>query len=158
MLVGPNTEIIDAENNTVIPGFIDAHTHIAWNGMNKVYLYLGDTKSLEEAVELTDEEAFVREKEIKLYDNCTKSLNATIKLQEEIEYALEQLKEKGINMEDLIKISDLTQEYNVDLYDVIVDTFRSDDETKTALIETLETIDNIFTQYDNWKDVDLKIF
>ena len=37
-LIGPDTEITDAENNTVIPGFIDAHTHIAWNGLNKVYL------------------------------------------------------------------------------------------------------------------------
>ena len=55
-LIGPKTEIIDAENNTVIPGFIDAHTHLAWNGLNKVYLYLGDTKNLKEAVELVKRE------------------------------------------------------------------------------------------------------
>ena len=55
-LIGPKTEIIDAENNSVIPGFIDAHTHIAWNGLNRVYLYLGDTKSLKEAVELVKKE------------------------------------------------------------------------------------------------------
>ena len=60
-LIGPNTEIIDAEFNTVIPGFIDAHTHIAWNGMNKVYLYLGGTKSLEEAVELVRKECEKKE-------------------------------------------------------------------------------------------------
>ncbi len=60
-LIGSNTEIIDAEGNTVIPGFIDAHTHIAWNGMNKVYLYLGDTRSLEEAVELVKKECEKKE-------------------------------------------------------------------------------------------------
>lgn len=28
--IGPDTEIIDAEGQTVIPGLIDGHTHIAW--------------------------------------------------------------------------------------------------------------------------------
>ncbi|MFX1480880.1 MAG: MFS transporter [Promethearchaeota archaeon] len=122
------------------------------------YLLSERLEIVQEDIELTEEDAMVREKEIKLYDNCTKSLNATIKLQEEVEYALDQLKEKGIQREDLKKISDLTQEYDVNLYDIIVDTFRSDEDTKGAIIETLKTIDGIFDEYDKWKDIDLKVF
>ena len=113
---------------------------------------------VEENQELSEEETIIRDKEQELYDKCIKSLNATIKLKEEIEFALNQLKEKGIQQEDLKKISDLTQEYEVDLYDVIVDTFKQDDQTKSALIDTLEKIDDIFNQYDNWKEVDLTVF
>jgi len=49
--IGPETKILNLNGQTIIPGFIDAHTHIAWNGMNKVYLDLSSTKSLREAVE-----------------------------------------------------------------------------------------------------------
>ena len=28
--IGPQTKVIDAEGQTVIPGLIDGHTHIAW--------------------------------------------------------------------------------------------------------------------------------
>ena len=28
--IGPDTEIIDADGQTIIPGLIDGHTHIAW--------------------------------------------------------------------------------------------------------------------------------
>lgn len=62
-LVGPETKIIDAENKTVIPGFIDSHTHIAWTGLNKIYLDLGNTKSLEEALSLIKEEIQKKKKE-----------------------------------------------------------------------------------------------
>ena len=108
---------------------------------------------------MSEEESIVRDKERDLYEKCTKSLNATIKLKEEIEFLLfTQLKEKGIQRDDLIKISDLALEYEVDLYDVIVDTFRQDNKTKNALIETLEKIDDIFNQYDEWKEIELKVF
>jgi len=55
-LIGPNTIVIDANKRSLIPGFIDAHTHIAWNGLNKVYLDLSKTKSIEEAVDLVKKE------------------------------------------------------------------------------------------------------
>jgi adenine deaminase len=28
--IGPQTEVIDADGRTIIPGLIDGHTHIAW--------------------------------------------------------------------------------------------------------------------------------
>ncbi len=122
------------------------------------YLLNERLEIVEENQELSEDETIIRDKEQELYDKCIKSLNATIKLKEEIEYALNQLKDKGIQQEDLRKISELTQEYEVDLYDVIVDTFKQDDQTKNAIIDTLEKIDDIFNQYDNWKDVDLTVF
>ncbi|MFX1554950.1 MAG: hypothetical protein ACFFBV_13560, partial [Promethearchaeota archaeon] len=123
------------------------------------YLLSERLEIVEETSDLTEEESIVRDKEQDLYDKCTKSLGATIKLKEEIEFLLfNQLKEKGIQREDLQKISDLSQEYDVDLYAVIVDTFRQDKKTRNALIETLGKIDDIFNQYDEWKEIDLKVF
>ena len=55
-LIGKETKKIILKNETVIPGFIDAHTHIAWNGMNKVFLDLSSTKSLQETVDLVQKE------------------------------------------------------------------------------------------------------
>jgi len=123
------------------------------------YLLSERLEIVEEKSDLTEEESIVRDKEQDLFDKCTKSLGATIKLKEEIEFLLfNQLKEKGIQVDDLQKISDLSQEYDVDLYAIIIDTFREDNKTKKALIETLEKIDDIFNQYDEWKEIDLKVF
>ena len=122
------------------------------------YLLSERLEIVEENQELSIDETIIRDKEQELYDRNLKSLNATIKLKQEFEYALDQLKEKGIQEEDLTKISDLTQEFDVDLYDVIVDTFKQDDKTKNILIDILEKIDGIFSQYDNWKEADLTVF
>ncbi|MFX1402718.1 MAG: hypothetical protein ACFE8V_15885, partial [Promethearchaeota archaeon] len=107
---------------------------------------------------LSEEETIIRDKEQELYDKCSKSLNATIKLKEEIENTLTQLNEHGVETEDLLKISDLALEYDVDLYNIIIDTFQQDDKTKKVLIETLDKIDNIFSLYDEWKETELKVF
>ena len=122
------------------------------------YLLKERLEIVEENQVLTEEETIIRDKEQELYNRCNQSLNATIKLKEEISKALSQLKQKGIQQEDLTKISDLTQEYGVNLYDVIVDTFKQDTETKNALIDTLEKIEDIFNKYDNWKEADLTVF
>ncbi|MHA2392747.1 MAG: MFS transporter [Promethearchaeota archaeon] len=113
---------------------------------------------VEENQDLSEEEIIIRDKEQELYDKCIRSLNATVRLKEEIELALNQLKELGIYQEDLRKISNLTQEYGVDLYEIIVDTFSQDDQIKGALLDTLKKIEDIFNQYDNWKEIDLTVF
>jgi len=122
------------------------------------YLLNERLEIVEEKPDLSEDEIIIRDKELELFNKCIQSLNATSKLKEEIELTFNQLKEKGIQFEDLRKISELTQEFNIDLYDIIVDTFKQDPLTKFALIDTLETIDNLFKQYDNWKEVDQKVF
>jgi len=122
------------------------------------YLLNERLEIVEEKPDLSEDEVIIKDKEQELFNKSVKSLNATTKLKEEIEFTFKQLKQKGIEVEDLRKISDLTQEYNVNLYDIILDTFKQDPLTKYALIDTLETIDDIFKQYDNWKEVDQKVF
>ena len=122
------------------------------------YLLNERIETVKEKNDLSEEDSLVLQKEQELLDKCLKSLRATIKLKEEIENAFEQLRAKGVDKIDLLKISELTQEFNVDLYDVIVDTFRSDIKTKNVLIEVLNNIDNIFIEYDKWREVDLKVF
>ncbi|MFW9828665.1 MAG: MFS transporter [Candidatus Thorarchaeota archaeon] len=107
---------------------------------------------------LSEEEIIVRDKEQELLEKCSKSLSATLKLKNEIENTLQQLNERGVQMEDLIKISDLAQEYDIDLDTVIFDTFQKDHKTQKILIETLDKIDNMFSQYDEWKEVEFKVF
>lgn len=122
------------------------------------YLLSERLEIVEEKPDLSEDEVIVKDKELELFNECVKSLNATTRLKEEIEFTFKQLKQKGVEIEDLRKISDLTQEYDVNLYDIILDTFKQDPLTKYALIETLETIDEIFKQYDNWKEVDQTVF
>jgi MFS family permease len=125
----------------------------------RVKYLLGERLEIvEEKLDLTEDESIVRDKEQELFNKCNKSLSATLKLKEEIESTFNQLKQKGIQIEDLRRISDLTQEYDINLYDIILDTFKQDPLTKYALIETLETIDDLFNQYDNWKETDQKVF
>ena len=59
--------------------------------------------------------------EKELLEKCTKSLNATSKLKEEFEDLINQLENKGIKRQDLIKISELTLEYGVDLNKIIME-------------------------------------
>ncbi|MFX0042432.1 MAG: MFS transporter [Candidatus Hodarchaeota archaeon] len=122
------------------------------------YLLNERIETVKEKNGLSEDDALVLQKEQELLDKCLKSLRATNKLKEEVENAFDQLRVKGVHRMDLLKISELTQEFNVDLYEVIVDTFRNDNKTKNALIEALNNIDNIFIEYDKWREVDLKVF
>ncbi len=112
------------------------------------YLLIERIEDIEAKEDLNGEELIVFKKEKDLLENCTKSLSATLKLKEEIDNVFIQLKEHGIRQWDLRKISQLTSEYQVDLYSVIVDTFGQDKETKDAIIQILQKIDNIFNEYD----------
>jgi predicted amidohydrolase YtcJ len=47
-LAGPNTRIIDAHGNTVVPGFNDAHVHFLEGGFSLASVDLRDAKSREE--------------------------------------------------------------------------------------------------------------
>lgn len=112
------------------------------------YLLIERIEDIEAKEDLSDEESIVFKKEKDLLDKCTKSLSATLKLKEEIDNVFIQLKEHGIRQWDLRKISQLTSEYQVDIYSVIIDTLGQDNETKDAIIEILRKIDKIFNEYD----------
>lgn len=47
-LKGPNTEVVDLGGNFVMPGFNDAHVHLASGGFEKLDINLTGTKSVEE--------------------------------------------------------------------------------------------------------------
>ena len=108
--------------------------------------------------ELSDEDRFVYDKEQELLEKCTKALIATNNLKEEFEGIFEKLEEKGIAEKDLKKISELTLEYNINLYKVIVETFGQDKKTKDTILEVLNEIDAIFNDYDKLKELELKVF
>ena len=112
------------------------------------YLLIERIEDLEGKEELGGEESIIFNKERDLLEKCTKSLSATLNLKEEIDNIFIQLKEHGIRQWDLRKISQLTSEYQVDIYQVIVDTFGQDNETKEAILEILQKIDNSFDEFD----------
>ena len=111
-----------------------------------------------ENAELSEEDKFVNEKERELLEKTSNALVATNTLKNQIEGVFKKLEEKGITEKDLRKISDLTYEYQVNLYDVIVDTFGQDRRTKDIIMEILEEIDAIFNEYDKLKELELKVF
>jgi MFS family permease len=122
------------------------------------YLLNERLEIVSEKSKLSEEETIVRVKEQELFEKCSKSLTATKRLKEEIENTLDQLNEKGVQTEDLLKISDLALEYDVDLNNIIIDTFQQDNKTKKVLIEILDKIDEIFSLYDEWKETELRVF
>jgi len=110
------------------------------------YLLLERSDSIEVKKDLDEEELVMVNKEKELLDKCSKSLSATLELKEEIENVLKELRLQGIHQRDLRQISLVTSEYKVDLFRVIVDTFGQDEETKKAIMEILNKIDDIFNE------------
>jgi len=58
-LVGPNTCVLDLDNRTVLPGFIDAHEHLSWFAEEplKVNVSPGQVRSLAELLKRVNGEA-----------------------------------------------------------------------------------------------------
>src|SRR5262249_21256725 len=56
-LAGPLTETLDLRGRTVLPGFIDAHTHLVGYAQARLSVNLRDTRSEEEAVARVRERA-----------------------------------------------------------------------------------------------------
>jgi len=108
--------------------------------------------------QLSEEDFYVYNREQTLLEKCISSLNATKELKEKIENVFTQLEEQGISKKDLVKISELTLEYNINLYQVITDTIGNEHKTKVAINNILKKIDQIFNDYDKWKEVELKVF
>jgi hypothetical protein len=125
---------------------------------HRVKHLIGERLAGKEKSKMSKEESIICKKETELYEKSQKTLNATVKLKQEIQNVLKQLNDKGISNNDLMKISELTLEYQVNLYKVLGETFGQDSKTKKAIEEILKTIDKIFDNYDQWKEEDFKIF
>ncbi len=128
------------------------------NIYHRVKHLLSERLEVVDKSDLSDEESMVYDKEQELFEKCNKSLSETVKLKKEFELIIKQLEEKGIREEDLRKISELTFEYFIDVYNVIIDTFGQDNDTKNAIMEILRKIDDIFNEHDKYRETDFKVF
>ena len=54
-MTGENTEVIDAEGNFVMPGFIEGHGHFSGLGYSLIYLNFLDSKSWDEILAMVEE-------------------------------------------------------------------------------------------------------
>ena len=133
--------------------------------MDAIKIYQRTTNLLNERLEiipdnsqLSEEDSFVYNKEKRLLEKCKASLDATLELKNKIENIITQLNDEGITEKDLMKISELTLEYNVNLYNVIYETLGKDQNVQKKINTILESIEDIFNEYDKWKEVELKVF
>ncbi len=106
----------------------------------------------------TEEDKRVLEKEKALYNKSSNALLATEKLKSEFEEIMTQLKEKGIQEEDLIRITELTNEYSLDFNKILMETFGEEVKIKKEFIKIIDKIDKIFEEYDKWQETDLTVF
>jgi hypothetical protein len=56
-LVGAETDVVDCGGRTLLPGFVDAHTHMLQLGQYQVYADLSDADTLDDAVATLDADA-----------------------------------------------------------------------------------------------------
>ncbi|MEJ2278917.1 MAG: hypothetical protein P8Y70_14390, partial [Candidatus Lokiarchaeota archaeon] len=126
---------------------------------NRVKIILQErVENVENKSDLSEEEELTLKKETELLERCNKAVLGTTRLNDEIESILLQLAEQGIAEKNLIKIAELTSEYNVDLYDIILDTFGQDRKARDRLKSILKKIDKSFNEYEKWKNVDFAVF
>ena len=108
--------------------------------------------------DITLDDKVILEREKELFEKSSKALKATKQLKDELTEIFNQLDEKGVNQEDLAKLSELTEEYQVDVYTVIDETFGVDSQTTKAIKDIIKKIDDIFNVYDKHKETDFKVF
>jgi MFS family permease len=113
---------------------------------------------IEDIAKLSQDDLIAYNKEKDLFEKCNLTLNATEKLERELNDIVAELEDNGIKRTDLMKISELTSEYNLDLDNIILDTFGQEKSTNTLLREITEKIDRIFDEYDKWRDTELTVF
>ena len=53
----PAEHVVDAAGATVLPGFIDAHTHLAWQGIGLGAVDIATAANVEQALGIIDEAA-----------------------------------------------------------------------------------------------------
>ncbi len=132
------------------------HAINIYNRVQRILKERSDT--IEDKKDISKEDSIILKKEKELYEKCSNALQATEKLKDEIEGIFTQLEARGVKKENLIKISELTSEYNVNVYQVIDETFGEDSEMITILKEILKKIDSIFNKYDKLKQTDFRVF
>ncbi len=116
-------------------------------------------ENLKNQSNLSEEDSIIYDKEKELYRKTQNALWATINLRNEFEGILNHLEEQGIKREDLEKISDLTSEYNVNFYQIILDTFINDKKVKEQLLSEITRLDKIFYDFDKIYELkELKVF
>ncbi|TXT53773.1 MAG: Inner membrane transport protein YdhP [Promethearchaeota archaeon] len=113
---------------------------------------------IENKKEKVDDEELLKKKEQELLEKCNNALMATLKLKKDIKSVIRELKNQGIEKNNLKKISELTTEYALDINEILIETFGQDKKTKKALIKLLEMIDEIFNEYDKWKEAEFKVY
>ncbi|MGQ4875688.1 MAG: MFS transporter [Promethearchaeia archaeon] len=131
----------------------------AYNIYERVLLLLKERiDETNEKTELTEEEEIMFSKEKELLEKCLSSLKATETLKKGLADIINQLKHEGIKRDDLIKVAELTSEYQVDISKIIIDTFAHNGTTKKRLIEILDKIEEIFNEYDKWREKEFKVY